>query len=136
MRALEKWERRIRPDELTGQAGLYGLQVSTFVGPRAPATEFSVQLRTSVNRASSPEAQQALRRWVQEFQDLCEYYRWLETIAGALLPAGLSPKYKTAGIPPEAAAPSVDVTVLLRVPPGSPTSASFETGSISPNLAV
>ena len=102
MRALEKWECRIRPDELTGRAGLYGLQVSTFVGPRAPATEFSVQLRTSVNRASSPEAQQALRRWVQEFQDLCEYYRWLETIAGAgfrqaYLPSTRRPRYSTGG---------------------------------------
>ena len=65
--ALEKGERRIRPDELISLAGLYGRPVSSFVGARAPSAEFSVQFRTSVNRASSPEAQQALRRGVQEF---------------------------------------------------------------------
>ena len=32
--ALEKGERRIRPDELISLAGLYGRQVSTFVGSR------------------------------------------------------------------------------------------------------
>ena len=33
--ALEKGEGRIRPDELISLAGLYGRQVSTFVGSRA-----------------------------------------------------------------------------------------------------
>ena len=58
--ALEKGERRIRPDELISLAGLYGRPVSSLVGARAPSAEFAVQFRTSVNRASSPEAQQAL----------------------------------------------------------------------------
>ena len=85
--ALEKGERRIRPDELISLAGLYGRPVSSFVGSKAPSPEFSVQFRTSVNRASSPEAQQALSRGVQDFQDLCEDYLRLESTAGGSLPA-------------------------------------------------
>ena len=59
--ALEKGERRIRSDELISLAGLYGRPVSSFVRSRAPSAEFAVQFRTSINRASSSEAQQALR---------------------------------------------------------------------------
>ena len=105
--ALEKGERRIRPDELISLAGLYGRPVSSFVGARAPSAEFSVQFRTSVNRASSPEAQQALMHGVQEFQDLCEDYRWLEAITGARPRQSYPPQYEMAGIPPEDAAEDV-----------------------------
>ena len=105
--ALEKGERRVRPDELISLAGLYGRPVSSFVGSRAPSAEFSVQFRTSVNRASSPEAQQALRRGVQEFQDLCEDYLWLEDITGARSRQSYPPQYETAGLPPEDAAEDV-----------------------------
>ncbi len=105
--ALEKGERRIRPDELISLAELYGRPVSSFVGSRAPSAEFSVQFRTSVNRASSPQAQQELRRGVQEFQDLCEDYLWLETIAGARSRQSYPPQYEMAGFPPEDAAEDV-----------------------------
>ena len=105
--ALEKGERRIRPDELISLAGLYGRPVSSFVGSRAPSAEFSVQLRTSANRASSFEAQQALGHVVQEFQDLCEDYLWLETITGARSRQSYPPQYETTGFPPEDAAEDV-----------------------------
>ena len=105
--ALEKGERRIRPDELISLAGLYGRQVSSFVGSRAPSPEFAVQFRTSVNRASSPEAQQALSRGVQGFQDLCEDYLWLETRTGARSRHSYPPQYDTAGLMPEEAAEDV-----------------------------
>ena len=105
--ALEKGERRIRPDELISLAGLYGRPVSSFVGSRAPSAEFSVQFRTSVNRASSPEAQQALRHGVQEFQALCEDYLWLETVTGARSRRPYPPQYEIAGRPPEDAAEDV-----------------------------
>ena len=105
--ALEKGERRVRPDELISLAGLYGRPVSSLVGSRAPSAEFSVQFRTSVNRARSPEAQQALRSGVQEFQDLCEDYLWLETIIGARSLQSYPPQYETAGVPPEDAAEDV-----------------------------
>ena len=105
--ALEKGERRIRPDELISLAGLYGRPVSSFVGSRASSAEFSVQFRTSVNRASSSEAQQALRRGVQDFQALCEDYLWLETVTGARFRQPYPPQYEIAGRPPEDAAEDV-----------------------------
>ena len=105
--ALEKGERRIHPDELISLAGLYGRPVSSFVGARAPSADFAVQFRTSVNKASSPEAQQALRRGVQEFQGLCEDYRWLEAITGASPRQSYPPQYEMAGVPPEDAAEDV-----------------------------
>ena len=105
--ALEKGERRIRPDELISLAGLYGRPVSSFVGSRAPSPEFAVQFRTSVNRASSPEAQQALSRGVQEFQDLCEDYLWLETSTGARSRQPYPAQYDTTGLLPEEAAEDV-----------------------------
>ena len=105
--ALEKGERRIRPDELISLAVLYGRPVSSFVGSRSPSASFAVQFRTSINRASSPEAQQALSRGVQEFQDLCEDYLWLETSTGARSRQSYPAQYDTAGILPEEAAEDV-----------------------------
>ena len=99
--ALEKGERRIRPDELISLAGLYGRPVSSFVGSKAPSPEFSVQFRTSVNRATSPEAQQALSRGVQDFQDLCEDYLRLESTAGGHSRHSYPSQYETDGLPPK-----------------------------------
>ena len=105
--ALEKGERRIRPDELISLAGLYGRPVSSFVGSRAPSASFAMQFRTSVNRASSPEAQQAISRGVQEFQDLCEDYLWLESSSGARSRQYYPSQYDTDGLQPEEAAEDV-----------------------------
>ena len=105
--ALEKGERRIRPDELISLAGLYGRPVSSFVRSRAPSAEFAVQFRTSINRASSSEAQQALRRGVQDFQALCDDYLWVETVTGARSRQSSPPQYEIAGLPPEDAAEDV-----------------------------
>ena len=105
--ALEKGERRIRPDELISLAGLYGRPVSSFVGSRAPSAEFAVQFRTSFNRARTPEAQQALRDGVQQFQGLCEDYLWLEAITGARSRQSYPSQYETSGFPPEEAAEDV-----------------------------
>ena len=97
--ALEKGERGIRPEELISLARLYGRPVGSFVGSRVPSAEFSVQFRTSVNKASSFDAQQALRSGVQEFQDLCEDYLLLETITGARARQSYPPQYETVGFP-------------------------------------
>ena len=66
-----------------------------------------MQFRTSVNRASSPEAQQTLRSGVQEFQDLCEDYLWLETSSGTHSGQSYPAQYETGGFPPEEAAEDV-----------------------------
>ena len=61
--ALEKRERRIRPDELISLAGLYGRQVSAFVGsgPRPagdrPAVRGPAQHRAQVRPRPDPAHQ-------------------------------------------------------------------------------
>ena len=105
--ALEKGERRIRPDELINLARLYGRPVSGFVGERGPVADFSVQFRTAVNRTGSPQAQQVLSQGIQEFQDLCEDYLHLESIKGVQPRQSYPAQYETVGIPPEDAAEDV-----------------------------
>ena len=66
MTALEKGERRIRLDELISLAGLYGRQVSTFVGSRVspnqrpPGGWWRQELRT---RRSSTRGDGAMGTW-------------------------------------------------------------------------
>ena len=83
--ALEKGERRPRPDELMQMARLYGRSVGDFVGPREPTADFTVQFRMAVSGAASLDAQEELRQAIQEFQGLCEDYLYLENLAGASL---------------------------------------------------
>ena len=105
--ALEKGERRPRPDELIQMARLYGRPVSDFVGSKEPIADFAVQFRTAVSNAASPGAQQELEQAVQEFQRLCEDYRYLEHLSGASLRQNYPPQYSTGWTTPEDAAEEV-----------------------------
>ncbi len=105
--ALEKGERRPRPGELIQMARLYGRPVSDFVGSKEPIADFAVQFRTAVSNASSPGAQQELEQAVQEFQRLCEDYRYLEHLSGASLRQNYPPQYSTGWTTPEDAAEEV-----------------------------
>ena len=51
--ALEKGERRPRPDELIQMARLYGRPVGDFVGQREPIADFTVQFRTALRGLGS-----------------------------------------------------------------------------------
>ena len=105
--ALEKGERRPRPDELMQMARLYGRSVGDFVGPREPTADFTVQFRMAVSGAASLDAQEELRQAIQEFQGLCEDYLYLENLAGASLWRNYPPQYSIGGIAPENAAEDV-----------------------------
>ena len=105
--ALEKGERRPRPGELIQMARLYGRPVSDFVGSKEPIADFAVQFRTAVSNAASPGAQQELEQAVQEFQRLCENYRYLEHLSGASLRQNYPPQYSTGWTTPEDAAEEV-----------------------------
>ncbi len=105
--ALEKGERRPRPGELIQMARLYGRPVSDFVGSKEPIADFAVQFRTAVSNAASPGAQQELEQAVQEFQRLCEDYRYLEHLSGASLRQNYPPQYSTGWTTPEDAAEEV-----------------------------
>ena len=78
--ALEKGERRTRPNELIKMARLYGRPVGDFVGAREPISDFTVQFRASVSNLDSRQSQDELQQAVESFQRLCEDYLHLETL--------------------------------------------------------
>ena len=113
--ALEKGERRPRPDELIQMARLYGRSVGDFVGPKEPVADFTVQFRTAISSAASLDVQQELRRAIQEFQSLCEDYLYLENLAQASLWRNYPRQYPIGGIAPEEAAEDVASSELNRL---------------------
>ena len=105
--ALEKGERRIRPDELIQLAKLYGRDVSDLVGPRELTAEFSVQFRTAVAGAASQQAKTELEQGVQEFQRLSEDYLYLERLNALPVTRTYPPQYPFEGLAPEEVAEDV-----------------------------
>ena len=105
--ALEKGERRARPDEIIHMAGLFGRSVSDLVGSREPISDFAVQFRTAVSAAGSSQAQKEMALAVQEFQGLCEDYLYLENTNGTTLPQSRVPEYSINAASPEDAAEDV-----------------------------
>ena len=105
--ALEKGDRRIRPDELISLARLYGRPVSHFVGSKETVSDFSVQFRAALSGVSGAETQQVLNQGVHDFQDLCEDYVYLETVNGMHPQQSYPAQYAVSGFPPEDAAEDV-----------------------------
>ncbi len=105
--ALEKGDRRTRPDEVIRLASLYGKRVSDLVGPKEPVADFAVQFRTAADRVGSAGIQEETREAIREFQDLCENYLYLEQLNGVSIGPNYPPQYPTAGTTPEAAAQDV-----------------------------
>jgi Zn-dependent peptidase ImmA (M78 family)/transcriptional regulator with XRE-family HTH domain len=105
--ALEKGDRRIRPDELIQLAKLYGRFVGDLVGLREPMADFAMQFRTAVARTGSQQAQTELDQGVQEFQRLCEDYLYLEKLNGVPFTRAYPAPYPLEGVGPEEAAEDV-----------------------------
>ena len=105
--ALEKGERRTRPDELIKMARLFGRPVGDFVGLKDPVSSFNEQLRGAVSKLGSQEAQDELRQAIESFQRLCEDYLHLEALNDTLLVRSYPPQYRTEGTSPEVAAEDV-----------------------------
>ena len=105
--ALEKGERRIRPDEIIQLAKHYGRLVGDLVGSREPMADFAIQFRTSVASADSEEMQTAMEQGVQEFQRLAEDYVYLEKLNGVPLHRSYPNPYPFEGMSPEDAAEDV-----------------------------
>lgn len=102
--ALEKGERRIRPDELIQLVKLYERSVADIVGPRQPIADFAVQFRTAVAGVAPEHVQTELEQGVHEFQRLCEDYLYLEKLNGVSLTRSYPAPYPYAGVRPEEAA--------------------------------
>ena len=90
--ALEKGERRTRPNELIQMARLYGRPVGDFVGAKDPVSDFTVQFRAAVSNLDSQQAQDELRLAVETFQRLCEDYLKLEKLNEAPLSHSYPPQ--------------------------------------------
>ena len=105
--ALEKGERRTRPNELIQMARLYGRPVGDFVGEKDPVSDFTVQFRAAVSNPDSQQAQDELRHAVETFQRLCEDYLYLENLNETPLSHSYPPQYPTGGTSPEVAAEDV-----------------------------
>ncbi len=105
--AMEKGERRVRPNELIQMARLYGRPVGDFVGNREPSSDFTVQFRAAVDILDSRQSRGELRRAVETFQRLCEDYLHLEKLNEAPLSRSYPPQYLTDGTSPEVAAEDV-----------------------------
>ncbi len=102
--ALEKGDRRLRPDELIQLAKLYARPVSRFVGAKESIVDFTVQFRTAMAHSGPRQARKELQEAVQEFQELCENYLYLEKLNGIRWRPSYPPQYPIAGISPEDAA--------------------------------
>ncbi len=105
--AMEKGERRVRPDDIIRMAALYGRSVNDLMGARDPIEDFAVQFRTAVRSAGSPEAERDLERAVNDFQILCEDYLYLEGLCGTRLRQSYIPRYPISGTVIEAAAEEI-----------------------------
>ena len=105
--ALEKGDRRIRPDELIQLARLYARPVSSLVGSREPVADFAVQFRSAMAGEMSRQSQEEQERAVQDFQALCEDYLYLETLNGTRMQRSYPPQYVIEGILPDDAAEDV-----------------------------
>jgi Zn-dependent peptidase ImmA (M78 family)/DNA-binding XRE family transcriptional regulator len=103
--AIEKGDRRLRPDELTKLGGLYGRAVSELLQRGAPVEGFTVQLRGALPPAQPIGAE--LLPHFEEFQHLCEDYLRLEEICDAPLRRRYPPEYELGEVDPELAAEDV-----------------------------
>lgn len=102
--AIEKGERRLKPEELVELASLYGRRLSSLLQGGPPVEGFSVQLRS----AYSPLANESdLQPYIEEFQAICEDYLRLEAIRGVPLGRRYPPQYEVGQVNPSLAAEDV-----------------------------
>ncbi|HEX9943157.1 MAG TPA: XRE family transcriptional regulator [Thermoanaerobaculia bacterium] len=111
--AIEKGERRLRPQELIELASLLGRSVSEFLQRGAPPEGFAVQLRETMPLPASLGSD--LPQYIEEFQLLCEDYGRLEEMCQAPLRRRYPPEYEIQGTDPELAAEDVAATERSRL---------------------
>lgn len=106
--AMEKGERRPRPQELIELARLYGRQVGDFLRPQPSraAEPFVVQFR-SAKRSQRDLDDAAIDRDIQTFQELCEDYLELERLTDSGMGRWYPDEYDTSGTDPESAAQEI-----------------------------
>jgi Zn-dependent peptidase ImmA (M78 family)/DNA-binding XRE family transcriptional regulator len=110
--AIEKGERRVRPEELIELAALYGQSLSSLLQERPPIEGFTVQLRGIVAPALDKSD---LESSIEEFRTLCEDYVSLEKMRGTPLAKRYPPEFDVDQIEPSQAAEDVAVEERRRL---------------------
>jgi len=105
MVAIEKGERRIKPEELVELARLYGRKLSSLLRTGAPVEDFSVQLRGALPPETPVDAD--LLPHIHELERLCDDYAELERLCGTKLHRRNPPMYPVEGVDPEQAGEDV-----------------------------
>jgi Zn-dependent peptidase ImmA (M78 family)/DNA-binding XRE family transcriptional regulator len=103
--AIEKGERRLKPQELMDLASLLGQSVSDLLQRGAPAEGFAGRLQEAVPPSAS--AEYGLFLHIEEFQKLCEDYVRLEELCQTPLRRRYPPEYEIQGVDPAMAAEDV-----------------------------
>ncbi|MFM6127188.1 MAG: ImmA/IrrE family metallo-endopeptidase [Sphaerospermopsis kisseleviana] len=111
--AIEKGERRLKPNELIKLARAYGRAVSDFVRQGPVEQPFEVQFRAAYKRSEEEEAQ--IRPIIQRLEELCRNYLELEKIMDAPLPRNYPQEYDVTNMPIEAAAESMAIAERQRL---------------------
>ena len=79
--AMEKGERRVKPEELMQLATLYGRQIADLLRSGEPDEAFAIQLRAAI--APHEDIGADLEPAALEFQSLCDDYLELERLTGS-----------------------------------------------------
>lgn len=94
--AIEKGERRIRPEELIILARAYNRQVNDFVRPRPMIEPFEVQFRGPATLSDIDQAR--IDPLITELQELSRDYVEIETVVGNPLPRRYPDEFSVAGL--------------------------------------
>ncbi|NJK29338.1 MAG: ImmA/IrrE family metallo-endopeptidase [Acaryochloris sp. SU_5_25] len=111
--AIEKGERRLKPNELIKLARAYGRAISDFVRSTPVTEPFEFQFRAAYQRNEREEAQ--ISPIIQRFEKLCHNYLELEKIMDAPIPRNYPQEYDVTNMPIEAAAESIAIAERQRL---------------------
>lgn len=111
--AIEKGERRLKPNELIKLARAYGQAVSNFVRQSPIIEPFEVQFRAAYRRSETEESQ--INPAILRLEELCQNYLELEKIMDAPLPRNYPQEYDVTNMPIEAAAESIAIAERQRL---------------------
>ncbi len=111
--AIEKGERRLKPNELIKLARAYGQAVSNFVRQSPIIEPFEVQFRATYRRSEIEESQ--INPAILRLEELCQNYLELEEIMDAPLPRNYPQEYDVTNMPIEAAAESIAIAERQRL---------------------
>ena len=111
--AIEKGERRLKPNELIKLARAYGRSISDFVQSRPIIQPFEVQFRAAYRRNEDEEEQ--INPSISHLEELCRNYLELEEIMDAPLPQNYPQEYQVSNMPLEATAESIAIAERQRL---------------------